>query len=401
MKQSPFFEFFNRRASRSFDNFMAVSSEDVDFINWNDFTLALDYGDAEYEYTELRQRCALFDVSPIRKIRVTGPAAGRLFDYVLTRPVSGSPSQRGIYVAFCDADGLLKDDSILYKFADDDYLFMPSDIDHSDYLVECSNFLGIDPSQLNISECTDDWHGVAIQGPASATVLDDMGFSEVATIKPFEVRDFARNGSIVKLARMGFTADLGYELWFEPQFTPLFKNALELTRSRLSMALPGYGLSALEACRLEGGFIVAGWDFSTEADPDPDFQRSPFEVGLGWLVDLNKADFVGRDALVKERENGQRFVFKQFRVDEKIDLESGDVVYADIDGVATQIGSVNCSSWSWGLAHTIGNLSIFNEHKDHRSAWLLLNGERVTIELTSHPLLKLARRNRVPADLSP
>jgi aminomethyltransferase len=380
---------------------MAAGIEDVDFINWNDFTLALDYGDAEYEYTELRQRCALFDVSPIRKIRVTGPAAGQLFDYVLTRPVSGSPSQRGIYVTFCDGDGMLKDDSILYKFADDDYLFMPSDIDHSDYLVECSNFLGIDPSQLNISECTDDWHGVAIQGPASAAVLDDMGFSEVATIKPFEVRDFARNGSIVKLARMGFTADLGYELWFEPQFTPLFKNALELTRSRLSMALPGYGLSALEACRLEGGFIVAGWDFSTEADPDPDFQRSPLEVGLGWLVDLNKADFVGRDALIKERENGQRFVLKQFRVDKKIDLESGDVVYADIDGVATQIGSVNCSSWSWGLAHTIGNLSILTDYKDYRSAWFLLDGERIIIELTSHPLLKLERRNRVPADLSP
>lgn len=401
MKQPPFFEFFNRRASQSFDIFMAVSVEDVDFINWNDFTLALNYGDAEFEYTELRQRCALFDVSPIRKIRVSGPAAGRLFDYVLTRPVSGSPSQRGIYVAFCDVDGMLKDDSILYKFADDDYLFMPSDIDHSDYLVEWSNSLGIDPSQLNISECTDDWHGVAIQGPASAAVLDDMGFADVATIKPFEVRDFARNGSVVKLARMGFTADLGYELWFEPQFTPLFKSALDVTRSRLSMPLPGYGLSALEACRLEGGFIVAGWDFSTEADPDPDFQRSPFEVGLGWLVDLNKADFVGRDALIKQRENGQRFVLKQFQVDKKIDLESGDLVYADIDGVATQIGTVNCSSWSWGLAHTIGNLSIFNEHKDNRSAWLLLDGERVTIELTSHPLLKLERRNRVPADLSP
>jgi aminomethyltransferase len=399
MKQSPFFEFFNRRASRSFDNFMAVSSEDVDFINWNDFTLALDYGDAEYEYTELRQRCALFDVSPIRKIRVTGPAAGRLFDYVLTRPVSGSPSQRGIYVAFCDADGLLKDDSILYKFADDDYLFMPSDIDHSDYLVECSNFLGIDPSQLNISECTDDWHGVAIQGPASAAVLDDMGFSEVATIKPFEVRDFARNGSIVKLARMGFTADLGYELWFEPQFTPLFKNALELTRSRLSMTLPGYGLSALEACRLEGGFIVAGWDFSTEADPDPDFQRSPFEVGLGWLVDLKKADFVGRDALLREREKGQRYVLKQFKVDKKFELKSGDPVYADVDGVATHIGIVNCSSWSWGLAHTIGNLSIFIEFADQLGAWLLVDGQRVNIELTKEFLLKLERRNRVPSDL--
>lgn len=85
-----------------------------------------------------------------------------------------------------------------------------------------------------------------------------------------------------------------------------------------------------------------------EADPDPDFVRSPFEVGLGWLVNLKGKDFVGRDALIDQNAGGQRFVLRQFEISQRCDVEDGLAVYAMVNGGQQEVGSVNCSAWSWG-----------------------------------------------------
>ncbi len=200
MKKSAFFDFFNDTDAAQFEQILQIGVEDQDYINWNGFLLPKDYGNAEQEYWAIRKSCALFDVSPIRKIRITGSAAGRLLDYVLTRPVSNIQSMRGIYVAYCHEDGSMKDDSILYKFAHDDYLLMPSDIDHSAYLDSFREHLDISPKDLSITDCTDHWHGVAVQGPQSASILTSMGFNQVNELKPFEVRQYAILGANVVVA---------------------------------------------------------------------------------------------------------------------------------------------------------------------------------------------------------
>jgi aminomethyltransferase len=397
MKKSAFFDFLNVAHNGDYDELVEFGVEDRDYINWNEFLLPMDYGDAEKEYWAIRRSCALFDVSPIRKIRITGPAAGELLDYVLTRPVSAADDMRGIYVAYCHQDGNIKDDSILYKFAHDDYLLMPSDIDHSGHLQSFREFLAISPQDLTITECTDDWHGVAIQGPLSSSVLGSMGFDQIADLKPFEVRYYEISGSTIVVARMGFTADLGYEIWFEPAFTEVFQGLIQAARQTNNLEIPGYGLTALEACRLEGAFIVAGWDFSTEADPDPDFSRTPFEVGLGWLVDLKGQDFVGRSALIDQKAKGQKFVLRQFEIDANCPIEDGCAVYVIVDGEDKKIGSINCSAWSWGLNKMIGNVSIQRGYSDRSEASILLQDVPYRLVLTRGPLVHLARRSQVPA----
>ena len=397
MKKSAFFDFFNDTDATQFEQILQIGVEDQDYINWNEFLLPKDYGNAEQEYWAIRKSCALFDVSPIRKIRITGSAAGRLLDYVLTRPVSNTQSMRGIYVAYCHEDGSMKDDSILYKFAHDDYLLMPSDIDHSAYLDSFREHLDISPKDLSVIDCTDQWHGVAVQGPQSASILASMGFNEVSQLKPFEVRQSAILGADVVVARMGFTADLGYEVWFQSDFTPIFQTLIQGARDAQKLAIPAYGLTALEACRLEGAFIVAGWDFSTEADPDPAFSRSPFEVGLGWLVNLNEEDFVGRDALIAQKTYGQRFVLRQFKIGKHCNVEDGLGVYAMVNGLEEKIGSVNGSAWSWGLNSLIGNLSIFKTYSECSEAWVLVKGQRFDMTLSRGPFFNDPRRNQTPA----
>ena len=133
LRKSPFFDFFCRQDETDFESFIARSTEDEHYINWNEFALPHDYGDAEAEYSAIRNDCAICDVSPMRKIQIRGRGAGAFFDRLMTRPVSELPAMRATYTMFCNEDGSLKDDAILYKYAGDDYLLMLSDVDHSPY----------------------------------------------------------------------------------------------------------------------------------------------------------------------------------------------------------------------------------------------------------------------------
>ena len=402
MKKSTFFDYLNRRTDFDFSSLLNEGEGDQDYINWNDFLLPSHYGDSEQEYTAIRECAAMFDVSPIRKIRITGKGAGRLLDHTFTRPVSQSPSMRGIYVAYCNEDGSLKDDSILYKFADDDYLLMPSDIDHTPHLEYLRNQLAMDSTEVSFKECTDEWSGLAIQGPSSATVIDAMGFQDVKKINPFEVADYSLADEKVKIARMGFTADLGYECWFKTNQASDIMRAIDKAKSKLDFELIGYGLNALEVCRLEGGFVVAGWDFATELDPDPDFERSPYEVGLGWLVNLQGGDFVGKQALMSEQDAGQKWVHRSVQInvagkDPKQPLLGA--LYINVDGREASIGSINCSAWSWGLQMVIGNAAILSEHQNLSKAVLLVDNKKYQVKITRGAHINLERRNKVPAIL--
>jgi glycine cleavage system T protein (aminomethyltransferase) len=398
LRESIFFDFLNRRDNRDFEQFIIDSVQDEDFIDWNGFALPFDYGDDEFEYTELRNRCAIFDSTPLQKIQIRGSHCGKLFDRMLTRPVSDLPSMRATYAVMCNDDGTIKDDVILYKFDEDDYLIMPSDIDHTPYFESlCDRFDVTDIVFTNVSE---QLAGMAVQGPASTSVLVCMGFEDLQQLGPFEVRDYELGDGTVRVSRVGFTADLGYECWMAAELAPAFRERIIATRYEMDLAIPGYGLRTLESCRLEGGFVVAGWDFSTVLDPQPGFERTPYEVGLGWIVDPDAADFVGRDALIAQKNSGPNFLLRRFQSANRIQIEDGEIIYSEINGKNIEIGFVACSSWSWGVERMIGNASIRAEFKDATNAWLMLDSEQIHVGLERKPLLNFEQRNQVPAPLS-
>jgi len=398
LKKSTFFDFLNRHNNVSFEQFIDDSVEDEHYINWNEFVLPHDYGNAEAEYLAIRNSCAIFDGSPFRKIRISGVGSGIFLDHLLTRKVSHRPTMRATYAIFCNEDGSLKDDAILYKFDDDDFLLINSDIDHTAYFSTLCEQL--DLHDVTFAECTDTWAGLAVQGPLSATVLQNMGFQGVERLEPFDVKDFEFCDSALRISRTGFTADLGYECWFEPDLAAAVMQRIDTLRSEMKIKLPGYGLSALQACRLEGGFIVAGWDCSSELDPQPGFERSPYELGLGWLVDLDGAAFVGREALVAQIVNGHPYTLRSFEVDAESTPGDGDALLTGVGESAATVGIVNCSSWSWGLKKVIGNASIQSEHADLETAWIEIGGKYVEVELSAGPLVTLNRRNQAPAPVN-
>ncbi len=396
LKKAAFYDSFNRR-NYDFDQFMAESVEDEHYIDWNGYLLPMHYGDAEFEYDAIRNSCAIFDGTPFRKIRLVGSGAGQFLDHLVTRPVSELESMRATYVVFCNDDGSLKDDSVLFKFADDDYLIMPSDVDHIPYFKELQQRLRID--SVSFDDHTFTMTGLAIQGPQSAAAMIEMGFAGVEHLRPFEVRGYEIDGAPWYVSRTGFTADLGFECWLATDSADEMIRRVETARSELGIAIPGYGLDAVQACRLEGGFIVAGWDCATEVDPQPGFERSPFELGLGWLVDLDAAPFVGRDALAEQKRNGIPNTLRSFEVDATEVPEDGACLFDSAAADAVQVGIATCSNWSWGRDAVIGNASMKSEHADRERAWVEINGGLHEVKLSRGPLINLDRRNQVPASV--
>ena len=394
MKKSTFFDFLNRYAVDDFESFLAKSEVDIDYIDWNGYCLISAYTDAETEYNAVRNGCALFDASPVKKYRFSGTDAGAFLDTVLTRRVSGNKSMRVSYAILCNEDGMLRDDGLLYKFSDDDYLLMVSEIDHDEHFGVISHRF----DDLRIDEITPSLSGLAFQGPKSCDVLKTMGLTSIETLRPFVIEKLPFGNGNVTVARVGFTADLGYELWFGPELVKEVGQAVRRAENALGLQIDGYGLDTLNILRVEGGFVVPGWD-TAQTFEDDDFERTPAELGIAWTVDLDRAeDFIGKAALLEERATGPRFKTTGVAIDQECDAAEGMKLYTIIDGKVQQAGTIPSVVWSFGLKRWLGIASIQSVHySSDLSYHVQSGGEHIACHVVKLPFVKYDRYRQVPA----
>lgn len=396
-KKSTFYDFLNRHTGGDFESFINNAKEDVDFIDWHGFCLPMSYGDAAAEYEAVRSTCALFDASPVKKYRFTGADAGAFLDAVMTRPMSRQKPMHVGYAVFCNEDGMLRDDGLLYKFAEDNYLLMVSELDHDEYFkIKSNQFEG-----LTIEEVSSSLSGLALQGPQSCSVLNHMGLAGIENLKPFEINEFTFKDKRIVVARVGFTADLGYELWFEPALNKDMEMAVKGAETDLGIDINGYGLTALNALRLEGGFVVPGWD-TAQTFEDSKYERTPMELGLAWVVDLDQeGEFIGKNALLRERDEGQRFHIMGFTVGQECDLEEGMELLALVDGTTKNVGTCSSMAWSYGLSCWVGLASVQSEIFNKDLVYhVQSDGQEIKFHPVKLPFVNYKRYRAIPAPLA-
>ena len=394
-KKSLFYDFLARYGGSDFETYMAASVPDEDYLNWNGYTLPYVFEDEEKEYAAVREGCALFDATPANKYRITGADAGALLDYMTTRAMSRLPEMRATYAIWCNPDGMLNDDAMLFKRAHDDYLLMAAEVDHLEYLTELAGRY----DDATVVDESPVWAGLAVQGAKSCAVLDAFGFSGIEQLKPYDIADFDLDGKRVMVARVGFTGDLGYEIWFDRGLAPAIEQAFLTAEKALDLQIAGYGLTTIQLCRMESGMIVPGWD-TAQTFEDPEFERSPFELGLAWNVDLERDDdFVGRAALLKERADGSRFLLRGFEIDAECELLDGAELFASLAGEDVQVGTLPSVSWSHDPARWIGLASLRTEYADVTDCFVFVDEERQPCRIVGLPFVHIARRRQVPAPL--
>jgi len=196
---------------------------------------------------------------------------------------------------------------------------------------------------VRIAEVTEHIAALALQGPTSCAVLKAANLRGIELLKPFEIGYFSIGAAPVTVSRTGFTGDLGYEIWMEPAAAETIWDALmEAGRSRGIRAI---GSQALNVARIEAGFIAPNVDFvSAEHTIRTGRDRSPFELGLGWLVDLDKGHFTGRRALLAEHRAGPRRQLVGLDISGSKPAHNS-LIYADSSG-KREIGSVTSAVWS-------------------------------------------------------
>ncbi|MGH8034741.1 MAG: aminomethyltransferase family protein, partial [Lysobacterales bacterium] len=283
-----------------------------EWSRWADYLSVPAYFDASLEYFAARNSCAVFDLTPMIKHRVSGPDALAYLNRLVTRDVSKIKPGRVGYAVWCTDEGQVIDDGTIFHLSEGVYRVCSQER-QIDWFLTCA--LGFD---VAVVEETHEIAGLAFQGPTSCAVLKKLGLQGVEHITPFGLQKFPFAGTELMVSRTGYTGDLGYELWIDPDHAmALWDGVFEAGQHHGIWAM---GSQALDMLRIEAGFILAGVDFMPALHAvRPTHTRSPFELSLGWLVDFKKPVFNGRRALLAEKERGSRYTLV------KLDIEGNKV----------------------------------------------------------------------------
>jgi aminomethyltransferase len=343
--------------------------ESLNFRDWAGYYAASVYETHhEHEYNAIRNAAAMIDVSPLFKYRVRGPDAAKFINRVITRQINRVSVGQAIYCCWCDEQGKVIDDGTISRLDENLYRWTAADPSLRWFR---QNSLGLD---VQIDDISADFAALAIQGPTSARLLRSVAGPAIANLKYFRVTPAKISGVDIEISRTGYTGDLGYEIWMPWNDAPKIWDALIAHGGPFD--LHPAGMLALDVARIEAGLILIDVDYTSSKKALIESQKySPYEIGLGRLVDLKKENFIGREALEEENRQGS----KRALVGLDINWEDVERIYEEIGlapqiastasrtsvpvyrGVA-QIGKATSTTWSPTLKKTIALASVSRAH---------------------------------------
>jgi len=273
--------------------------ESLNYREWSGYYAVSSYEPHhEHEYNAIRNAAALIDISPLFKYRLTGKDATRLVDRIITRDMRKVSVGQVIYTPWCDEKGKVIDDGTVSRLAENTYRWTAADPSLRWFTQNSS---GMNVAIEDISESV---AALALQGPTSGKLLKSVvRDADIANLKYFRVTSGRIAGVPVDISRTGYTGDLGYEIWVVAEHAVTVWDAL-MEAGRPFDIHPA-GMLALDVARVEAGLLLIDVDFNSSKKALIDEQRySPFEMGLGRLVNLDKNRFVGQAALIAEQQRG-------------------------------------------------------------------------------------------------
>src|SRR3989454_6947279 len=275
--------------------------ESLNYREWSGYyTVSAYEPHHDHEYNAIRNAAALIDISPLFKYRVTGRDATRLVDRIITRDLSKISVGQVIYTPWCDERGKVIDDGTVSRLEENVYRWTAADPSLRWFT---QNSVGLDVHVEDISETV---AALALQGPTSGRLLKAItAEADIGNLKYFRVTNARIDDVPVEISRTGYTGDLGYEIWVDTDRALSVWDAL-IAGGRAFDITPA-GMLALDVARIEAGLLLIDIDFNSSKKALVEEQKySPFEMGLGRLVNLDKNRFVGQQALIEEKKRGPK-----------------------------------------------------------------------------------------------
>jgi aminomethyltransferase len=272
--------------------------ESLNYREWSGYYAVSAYeSHHEHEYNAIRNASALIDVSPLFKYLVTGKDASRFVDRLITRDVSKMSVGQVFYTPWCDEHGKVIDDGTVSRLGEQTFRWTAADPSLRWFR---QNAHGLD---VKIDDISEQVAALALQGPTSARLLRAVAQADIERLKYFRVTSGTIAGIPVEVSRTGYTGDVGYEIWIPAARAVAVWDVL-MDRGRPFDIKPA-GMLALDVARIEAGLLLIEVDFfSSRKAMIPAQMYSPYEMGLGRLVNLDKGRFIGQRALREEQRRG-------------------------------------------------------------------------------------------------
>jgi len=345
----------------------------VDFAGWE---MPVQYRSILEEHKAVRRAAGLFDVSHMGEVDVRGPEAGRFLNHLVTNDVAKLFPGRVLYSPMCYPDGGVVDDLLVYMRGTDDYFLC---INAGNIEKDLAWIRGQAAAfQVTITDRCADYALLAIQGPRAAAIVQSLSGAKLGLVKYYHFSEATVAGIHCLASRTGYTGEDGFELYHAAGDAVALATALLEAGQPHGLELAGLG--ARDSLRLEAGYPLYGHEITAEI--------SPLTAGLGWTVKLNKGvDFIGRAALLAERENGgaRRVVF----------FKTGDrrIVRADtpvLDAAGATVGRVLSGTLSPILNEAIGS-ALVAAPAAAQPLLVDIRGTKLNLQLVKPPFVELKK----------
>lgn len=368
---------------------------------------------SEREYFAIRNSAGLLDVTPLYKYEFVGPDAAAVLARIVSRDITRLRLGRVTYCCWCDAAGKTLDDGTVARLGKEHYRLTSSE----PWLFWFRRLAR--GARVTITDSTRDIAALALQGPRSRAILDQVVDFDMDRMRFFRVRRMKLAGREVWVSRTGYTGDLGYEIWMaNDDALPVWDALVEAGAPH---RMEPIGLDALDVSRLEAGFVLQGVDYySARGCLIESRKSSPFEAGLGPTVELDRDPFIGQQALADERAAGSEWSLVAIALDwqeiealyDRWDLpphlapvawRTAVPVYAS-DG-KTQVGQATSGTWSPTLKQSIALATVkarYGAERQRLKMEYTVEYERrqVTATVVARPLFDPERKRSVPAKQS-
>lgn len=262
-------------------------------VSFAGYELPVQYSSLVEEHRAVRQAAGLFDVSHMGEIFVRGPGAFDFVQKVSCNDHSKMVVGRAQYTGLMYPQGTFVDDMLVHKMADDEFMLVVNAANRSKDAAYLED-LAADEEGVEVVDASDEWAQVALQGPRAVDILTPLASIDPAGLKYYRFTHGEVAGVQALIARTGYTGEDGFEVYTAPGGAPtVWRTLLE---AGVGHGLVPAGLGARDTLRFEAGMCLYGNDI--------DDTTTPLEAGLGWIVKLGKGDFIGRDILERQAEEG-------------------------------------------------------------------------------------------------
>ncbi len=275
-----------------YDTHVANGARMVPFGGWD---MPVQYPDGIiHEVRQVRNDVGIFDVSHMARLEFRGTDAGRFLDTVLSVRASRLEHGLGRYHVICNKEGGIIDDAIIYNLAENRFLLVVNagnaDTDRAWLRSHLKAFTSGDDVDVELVDRSLDIAMIAVQGPNSVPLLDELTDDEAGLTTRFHAGEATLDGERILTVRTGYTGEDGFEIMFDSGHAPGIWNIL------VESGATECGLGARDVLRLEAGLMLHGSDMTVE--------NNPYEAGLRWTVRPNRTEYIAGEALREIRDNG-------------------------------------------------------------------------------------------------